>query len=229
MSGDSLLFRRTSDSLEQVALDQIAGRLVEALGDEHRVFPDNDFDSSLLGLPGMSAGGLEGDPRLLTIGAGFVYVLIARFERSRIGGRELSCSLRTRPARNVQQSQWSSRVALGTRGVVIAAAPLGIKLAGNFLPRILVEEYGDIKFSHGADIEAVVAGEVFPEIHDGHRWNLFAGKVRLRFHDLARAVGRIQKYAGVRLLPVTRVQQRRFEIQPVAIGKGQRVFQKNGR
>src|SRR5215469_16822038 len=206
MPGDSLLFRRTSfrrtsGSLEQVALDQVAGRLVKALGDERRVTPDNDFDSPLLGLPRMFAGdrcqGLEGDPRLLTIGAGLVYVLIARPERSRIGGRELSCCLRTRPPRNVQQSQRSSRVALGTRGIVIAAAPLGIELAGNFLPRILVEEYGDIKFSHGADIEALVAGEVFPEIHDGHRWNLFAGQVRLRFHDLARAVGRLQKWAGI--------------------------------
>ena len=153
--------------------------------------------------------------------------LISLGQRFRVHRRKLGRFRRTRPAGDVQHPYRRRFICLRLPGKVIAAAPRRIDRLGLLPARILLDQNIHIELSHGADIESVVAFEVFLHVDQLQRLQLLVRKVCLGLHDLARRLRRVLERARICQLLPARLQERGGKVESVAIREGQLLFQKD--
>src|SRR5208283_416549 len=151
----------------EVRLHPLGRLVVQTFGDQYRVAANFYQHDSLFGQPGMAS--TQRSPgihrrcvfRNFAIHSEPLPFLIPLRQRFRIHRPELRGLRRTRPAGNIQHSDRRRFVSLRLAGKVIATTPRRIHRSGLIPARILFDQHVHVKLSHRADIEGVVAFEVF--------------------------------------------------------------------
>src|SRR5258708_5193639 len=97
---------------------------------------------------------------------------------------------RTRPAGNNQQPDRRRFAPLRPPGKETPAAPLRIESRRLVSSGVLLNQNINVKLSHGADVEGIVALEIFRHVDHIHRLELLVRKVGFGFYDFARRLPR---------------------------------------